>query len=131
MKSAQSGARIYDAGSLNLARDRRILFMTRCRSHGRYKVRYIFSESDADVPRQYNDVSKPLAPVDPISRSAKLFQAMPVALGLSRITHGTHSARARQAVDSISISDHIARSAHPKKSLGDLTCNPTPPSGWL
>src|SRR5258705_2295243 len=39
-------------------------------------------------------------------------------------THGTQSARDDSAVDSISISDHIARSAIPRKSLGDLTCNP-------
>src|SRR6266850_460907 len=39
-------------------------------------------------------------------------------------THGTQSARDESAVDSISISDHIARSAIPRKSLGDLTCNP-------
>src|SRR6267142_5401967 len=39
-------------------------------------------------------------------------------------THGTQSACDDSAVDSISISDHIARSAIPRKSLGDLTCNP-------
>src|ERR1700687_2423952 len=33
MKSAQYGARIYDAGSLNLARDRRILVQCPMRSH--------------------------------------------------------------------------------------------------
>src|SRR5216683_8127696 len=63
--------------------------------------------------------------IDPISRSAKLFcQGEAAAIGLSRITHGTQSARDDSAVDSISISDHIARSAIPRKSLGDLTCNP-------
>src|ERR1700694_5634014 len=39
-------------------------------------------------------------------------------------THGTQSARDDSAVDSISISDHIGGSAIPRKSLGDLTCNP-------
>src|SRR6202048_5616193 len=39
-------------------------------------------------------------------------------------THGTQSARDDSAVDSFSISDHIARSAIPRKSLSDLTCNP-------
>src|SRR5260370_36254228 len=39
-------------------------------------------------------------------------------------THGTQSARDDSAVESISISDHIAQSAIPRKSLGDLTCNP-------
>src|ERR1700675_2423254 len=39
-------------------------------------------------------------------------------------THGTQSARDDSTVDSISISDHIARSAIPRKTLGDLTCDP-------
>src|ERR1700726_2035221 len=38
--------------------------------------------------------------------------------------HGTQSACDNGAVDSIPISDHKARSAIPRKSLGDLTCNP-------
>src|SRR3982074_731857 len=38
--------------------------------------------------------------------------------------HGTRSARDDNAVDSIPISDHIARSHLPGKSLGYLTCNP-------
>src|SRR6202043_299527 len=39
-------------------------------------------------------------------------------------THGTQSARDDSAVDSIPISDQIARSAIPRKRRGDLTCNP-------
>src|SRR5260370_24682451 len=39
-------------------------------------------------------------------------------------THGTQSACDDSAVDSISISDHTARSAIPRKNLGDLTCDP-------
>src|SRR3982074_2594429 len=38
--------------------------------------------------------------------------------------HGTQSARDDSAVDSIPISDQIARSAIPRKRRGDLTCNP-------
>src|ERR1700688_1113310 len=38
--------------------------------------------------------------------------------------HGTQSARDDNAIDSIPISDHIARSHVPGKSLGYLTCNP-------
>ena len=38
--------------------------------------------------------------------------------------HGTQSARDDDAIDSIPISDHIARSHVPRKSLGYLTCNP-------
>src|SRR5260221_6004021 len=63
--------------------------------------------------------------IDPISRSAKPFcQGEAGAIGLSRNAHDTQSARDDDAIDSIPISDHIARSHVPRKSLGDLTCNP-------
>src|SRR5664279_4528883 len=63
--------------------------------------------------------------IDPISRSAKLFcQGEAGAIGLSRIPMARSRRVTTVAVDSISISDHIARSAIPRKSLGDLTCNP-------
>src|ERR1700730_15554501 len=44
--------------------------------------------------------------------------------GLVPDAHGTQSARDDNAIDSIPISDHIARSHVPGKRLGDLTCNP-------
>src|ERR1700721_2752631 len=44
--------------------------------------------------------------------------------GLVPDAHGTQSARDDNAVDSIPISDHIARSHVPGKRLGYLTCNP-------
>src|SRR4030081_2176109 len=44
--------------------------------------------------------------------------------GLVPDAHGTQSARDDNAVDSIPISDHIARSHLPGKRLGYLTCNP-------
>ena len=44
--------------------------------------------------------------------------------GLVPDAHGTQSARDDNAIDSIPISDHIARSHVPGKSLGYLTCNP-------
>src|SRR5882757_7474893 len=44
--------------------------------------------------------------------------------GLVPDAHGAQSARDDNAVDSIPISDHIARSHLPGKSLGYLTCNP-------
>src|ERR1700738_2015832 len=51
--------------------------------------------------------------------------------GLVPDAHGTQSARDDNAVDSIPISDHIARSHLPgeKPRLSDV--QPTPPSGWL
>src|ERR1700687_3570260 len=44
--------------------------------------------------------------------------------GLVPDAHGTQSARDDNAVDSIPISDHIARSHVPGKRLAYLTCNP-------
>src|SRR5258705_3271338 len=44
--------------------------------------------------------------------------------GLVPDAHSTQSARDDNAIDSIPISDHIARSHVPRKSLGYLTCNP-------
>src|SRR6202166_3503887 len=44
--------------------------------------------------------------------------------GLVPDAHGTQSAGDDNAVDSIPISDHIARSHLPGKSLGYLTCHP-------
>src|SRR6202171_444400 len=44
--------------------------------------------------------------------------------GLVPDAHGTQAARDDNAVDSIPISDHIARSHLPGKRLGYLTCNP-------
>src|SRR5260370_9377341 len=44
--------------------------------------------------------------------------------GLVPDAHGTQSARDDNAVDSIPISDHMARSHVPRKRLGDLPCNP-------
>src|SRR5258705_6423504 len=44
--------------------------------------------------------------------------------GLVPDAHSTQSARDDNAINSIPISDHIARSHVPRKSLGDLTCNP-------
>src|SRR5467141_2482377 len=44
--------------------------------------------------------------------------------GLVPDAHGTQAARDDNAIDSIPISDHIARSHVPRKSLRYLTCNP-------
>src|SRR6267143_5263525 len=44
--------------------------------------------------------------------------------GLVPDAHGTQSARDDNAVDSIPISDHVARSLIPGKCFCDLSCNP-------
>src|SRR6202521_5062748 len=38
--------------------------------------------------------------------------------------HGSQSACDDGAIDPIAITDHVTRSTVPRKSLGDLTCNP-------
>jgi hypothetical protein len=62
--------------------------------------------------------------IDPISRSAKPFcQGEADAIGLSRMPMARNR-RDDGAVDPIAISDHVSRGHVPRKSLGDLTCNP-------
>src|SRR5216683_928674 len=43
--------------------------------------------------------------------------------------HGTQSACDDGSIDPIAIPDHVTRSPVPRKSLGDLTCNPL--RGWV
>src|SRR6202158_276224 len=95
------------------------------RSHAVVIVRIVFQNPTQMLLAQDNDVVQTLAP----DRSDQPFgKAVLPRRGrcnwLVSDTHGTQSARDDSAVDSISISDHIARSAIPRKSLGDLTCNP-------
>src|SRR3981189_2553908 len=95
------------------------------RSHAVVIVRIVFQNPTQMFLVQDNDVVQTLAP----DRSDQPFgKAVLPRRGrcnwLFSDTHGTQSAGDDSAVDSISISDHIARSAIPRKSLGDLTCNP-------
>ena len=62
MKSAQYGARIYDTGSLNLARDRRIFVQRPMRSHAVVIVRIVFQNPTQMFLVQDNDVVQTLAP---------------------------------------------------------------------
>src|SRR5882757_5861449 len=95
------------------------------RSHAVVIVRIVFQNPTQMFLVQDNDVVQTLAP----DRSDQPFgKAVLPRRGrcnwLVSDAHGTQSARDDSAVDSISISDHIARSAIPRKSLGDLTDNP-------
>src|SRR3984893_9438835 len=95
------------------------------RSHAVVIVRIVFQNPTQMFLVQDNDVVQTLAP----DRSDQPFgKAVLPRRGrcnwLVSDAHGTQSARDHSAVDSISISDHIARCAIPRKSLGDLTCNP-------
>src|SRR5260370_7796795 len=95
------------------------------RSHAVVIVRIVLQNPTQMFLVQDNDVVQTLAP----DRSDQPFgKAVLPRRGrcnwLVSDAHGTQSARDDSAVDSISISDHIARSAIPRKSLGDLPCNP-------
>src|SRR5260370_24361083 len=88
-------------------------------------VRIVFQNPTQMFLVQDNDVVQTLAP----DRSDQPFgKAVLPRRGrcnwLVSDTHGTQSARDDSAVDPVAITDHIARSAIPRKSLGDLTCNP-------
>src|ERR1035437_121138 len=92
------------------------------RSHSAIIVRIVFQNPTQMLLTQDNDVVQTLAP----DRSDQPFgKAVLPRRGrcnwLVSDTHGTQSARDDCAVDLIPISDHIARSAIPRKSLGDLT----------
>src|SRR5260370_13881135 len=95
------------------------------RSHAVVIVRIVFQNPTQMFLVQDNDVVQTLAP----DRSDQPFgKAVLPRRGrcnwLVSDAHGTQSARDDSAVDSISISDHIARSAIPRKSLGDLMSTP-------
>src|ERR1700682_4533279 len=87
------------------------------RSHAVVIVRIVFQNPTQMFLVQDNDVVQTLAP----DRSDQPFGK---AVLPRRGRWYWLVAHAHSAVDSISISDHIARSAIPRKSLGDLTCNP-------
>src|ERR1700676_4104505 len=95
------------------------------RSHAVVIVRIVFQNPTQMFLVQDNDVVQTLAPDrsdQPLGKA--VLQRRGRCNWLVSGARGPPSARGDSAVDSISISDHIARSAIPRKSLGDLTCNP-------
>src|SRR5450759_1329695 len=95
------------------------------RSHAVVIVRIVFHNPTQMLLTQDNDVFKTLAPDCSDQPFGKTF--LPRRGRCTWIvsdTHGTQSARDDSAADSIPISDHIARTVIPRKSLGDLTCDP-------
>jgi len=62
MKSAQDGARIYGAGSLNWKRDRRILLQRPMRSNAVVIGRIVFQNPAQMFLAQDNDLVQTLAP---------------------------------------------------------------------
>src|ERR1700722_3806071 len=95
------------------------------RSHDVVIVRIVFQNPTQTFLIQDNDVVQTLAPDGSDQPFGKaVLPRRGQCNWLVPDTHGMQSARDDSAVDSISISDHIARSAIPRKRLGDLTCNP-------
>src|ERR1019366_8623211 len=95
------------------------------RSHAVVIVRIVFQNPTQMFLTQDNDVVQTLAPDrsdQPLGKA--ILPRGSWCSGLVSNTHGTQSARDDSAVDLIPISDHKARSVIPRKSLGDLTCNP-------
>src|SRR5450759_924812 len=95
------------------------------RSHAVIIVRIVFQNPTQMFLAQDNDVVQTLAPDrsdQPLGKA--VLPRRRRCNWLVSDTHGTQSARDDSAVDSISISEHIARGVSPMKSLCDLTCNP-------
>src|SRR3981081_3579920 len=125
MKSAQDGARTDDTGALYRAGDRRSLVKGSMSPDAVVVMSVRFQNPAEMCLAQNDDVIQTLTP----DRSDQPFGKTILprggwCSGLVPDAHGTQSARDDNAIDSIPISNHIARSHVPRKSLGDLTCNP-------
>src|SRR6202047_1118019 len=125
MKSAKDGARTDHTGSLNRARDWCILVQGSMRSDAVVTVRIRSQDSAQMHLAQDNDVVHTLAP----DRSDQPFgkAVLPGRGWCNRFVpdaHGSQSACDDGAIDPIAITDHVTRSTVPRKSLGDLACDP-------
>jgi hypothetical protein len=124
VKSAQNGARTDRTGSLNWARNRRILVQRSVRSDAIVIVDVGFQDPTQMHLAQAMMWSTHSRRIDPISRSAKPFcQGEAGAAGLSRMPMARNR-RDDAAIDPVAIVDQVVRSLIPGKSLRDLTCNP-------
>src|SRR5437879_1572331 len=125
VKSAQDGVRTYETGSLNRSRIRRIFVQRPMCSDAIVVASVRFQNSAQMCLTRDNDVVQTLAP----DRSDQPFgkAILPGRGRCSRLvpnTHGSQSACDDGAIDPIAITDHVSRSTVPRKSLGDLACDP-------
>src|SRR5258708_32408020 len=125
MKCAQDGVRTYETGSLNRARIRRIFVQRPMCSDAIVVASVRFQNSAQMCLAQNNDVVQTLAP----DRSDQPF-GKPILPGRGWCNRFVPNARGSQsacddgAIDPIAITDHVMRSTVPRKSLGDLACDP-------
>src|SRR4029077_8003181 len=115
MKSAQNGARTGHTGSLNRARNRRILVQGSMRSDEIVIVGVGFQDATQMHSAQDNDVVHTLTP----DRSDQPFgkAILPGRGWCNRLVpnaHGAQSAGDDAAVDPIAVPDHITRSLVPR-----------------
>src|ERR1700726_2689730 len=125
MKSAQDGARTDHTGSLNRARNRRILVQGSMRSDAIVIVGVGFHDPTQMHLAQDNDVVHTFTP----DRSDQPFgkASLPGRAWCDRLvpdTQGAQSAPDDAAIDPVAIADEVGRSLVPGKSLGQLACNP-------
>jgi hypothetical protein len=125
MKSAQNGARTDHTGSLNRARNRRILVQGSMRSDAIVIVGIGVQDPAQLRLAQDKDVVHTFTP----DRSDQPFGKAVLpgrgwCGGLVPDAHGAQSARDDAAIDPVAIADEVARSLFPRKRLRYLTCNP-------
>ena len=126
VKSAQDGAWTEHIGSLNRARNRRILVQGSMRSDVAVIVR-IGSQDLARVTQPKTMMwSRHSRRIDPISRSAKPFcQGEAGAGGLPRVPMARYRrVTTSPPIDPAAIADEVVRSLIPRKCLRDLTRDP-------
>jgi hypothetical protein len=125
MKSAQHGTRTDHTGSLNGARNRRILVQGSMRSDAIVIVGVGFQDPTQMHLTQDNDVVHALTPDrsdQPLGNAVLPRRGW--CGGLVPDAHGAQSARDDAAIDPVAIADEVVRSLIPRKCLRDLTCNP-------
>src|SRR5258707_1606568 len=125
VKSAKDGARTDHTGSLNGARNRRILVQGTMRSDAIVIVGVGFQDPTQMHLAQDNDGVHALAP----DRSDQPFgkAVLPGRGWRGRLVpdaHGAQSACDDAAIDPVPIADEVVRSLIPRKCLRYLTCNP-------
>src|SRR5258707_529056 len=118
-------ARELITGSLNRARNRRILVQGSMRSAEIVIVGVGFQDATQMHLAQDNDVVHTLTP----DRSDQPFgkAILPGRGWCGRLVpdaHGAQSARDDAAIDPVAITDEVVRNLIPRKRLRDLTCNP-------
>src|SRR6267378_1331354 len=125
VKSAKDGVRADHTGSLNRARNRRILVQGSMRSDAIVIVGVGFQDPTQMHLAHDNDVVHTLTPDRSDQPFGKAILARRGWRGrLVPDAHGAQPACDDAAIDPIAIADEVARSFIPRKGFRYLTCNP-------